>query len=234
MVTRIGLIILASDPTIEREWRAMVPAGIDFLVTRIPYDNCCTRDNLVAMSTYIEDSAHLILPGQTLDAIAYGCTSASVAIGPDEVTRCVNRARPAVGVATPITAALKALGALRLHRIAVLAPYVQDTSDAVITCFTEHGIDVLNSRVLGLASDYEIAAVDEQTIIDCCADLDSPDIEAIFMSCTGLTASHLISTLEEKHQKPVLTSNQCLLWQSLRIAGSPTNQVSGYGCLFDY
>jgi len=229
---RIGLIVLSSDPTIEREWRAMVPADVDFLVSRIRYANSCTMENLQAMAKEIEVSASLILPGKRLDALAYACTSASVAIGPEGLEQLIGKIHPGVGVATPITGASEAIEHLNIRKIAVLAPYLQETSDNVIRYFSNSGLQVIDSIALGIGSDYEIAAVDEQTIVDACERLDGPNIEAIFLSCTGLTAGHLIERLEQRHGKPILTSNQCLLWQSLRIAGATTGDVKGYGRLF--
>jgi maleate isomerase len=229
---RIGLIILASDPTIEREWRAMVPADVDFLVSRVPYANACTTENLQAMAGGIEQSASLILPGISLDAIAYACTSASVAIGQEGLSRLLGNVHPGIGVATPITGAIQAIRHLNVSNIAILAPYLQDTSENVFQYFRNEGLNVISSKALNIASDYDIADVDEQTIIDACEELDGSEAEAIFLSCTGLTASHLIDELENRHAKPVLTSNQCLLWQCLKICGYPTEAVTGYGRLF--
>ncbi len=229
---RIGLVVLASDMTIEREWRAMVPPNVDFLVARITYANSCTTESLREMAAGIESTAALILPGISLDAVGYACTSATVAIGAHGVADSIGKAHPGVGVATPITAATEALKYLKVSKIAVLAPYLQDTSENVFQYFRDDGFEVVNSTALGIESDYDIAGVDEKTIMDACEKLDSPETEAIFLSCTALTAAHLIDKLERRHGKPVLCSNQCLLWQSLRIAGAPTNTVNGFGKIF--
>jgi len=81
-MTRIGLIALASDPTMEPEWRHLIPAETDFYVSRIGYANSCTPESLSAMSAGIAGAADLLLPNLALDAIAFGCTSATIA------TRC--------------------------------------------------------------------------------------------------------------------------------------------------
>ena len=46
----------------------------------IPFE--VNRETLAAMEGRIEEIARLILPGMPLDVIAYGCTSASMVIGP--------------------------------------------------------------------------------------------------------------------------------------------------------
>ena len=211
----------------------MLPLDVDFLVARILYANSCTTESLRDMANRIESTASLILPGITLDAVAYACTSATVAIGAEGIVDSIGKVHPGVGVATPITAATDAMRRLGASKIAVLAPYLEETSENVFRYFRDVGFDVVNSMALGIESDYDIAAVDVDTILAACEKLDGSDVEAIFLSCTGLTTVHLIDKLEQRHGKPVLTSNQCLLWQSLHIAGTPTNSVIGYGKIFD-
>ena len=78
---RIGLIALATDHTLERDL-ANICAGDDIgaYVTRVAFDNPMTRESLVAMGPRLTEAARLILPDEELDAVAYGCTSASVAM----------------------------------------------------------------------------------------------------------------------------------------------------------
>ena len=62
-------------------------------------------------------------------------------------------------------------------------------------------------------------------------DADTPDADGMFISCTGLHVDGLIEPLEHELGKPVLTSNQCGLWGSLRALGIP-DQLPGLGTLF--
>ena len=79
---RVGLIILATDHTSEPDFRRMVASErIGVYVARIPYKNPTTPENLRKMQPELAAGAALILPDETLDAICYSCTSASVVIG---------------------------------------------------------------------------------------------------------------------------------------------------------
>ena len=49
---------------------------------RIKNDVKVTRETLAAMEGKIADTAGMILPGMPLDVLAFGCTSASMVIGP--------------------------------------------------------------------------------------------------------------------------------------------------------
>lgn len=92
MAYRIGLGALATDHTTEVDFaRILSPRGIGVYVNRIPYANPIT---LAAMEPYLTDGAGLILPGEALDAVVYGCTSASVVIGDAAVRAAIHRGKP--------------------------------------------------------------------------------------------------------------------------------------------
>ena len=79
---RIGLVGLASDHTVEYEFRQVVTMpGVAVYQTRIPNSPDITTDSLRAMETDIANQAAVILPGVELDVLAYGCTSASIVLG---------------------------------------------------------------------------------------------------------------------------------------------------------
>ena len=55
----------------------------------------------------------------------------------------------------------------------------------------------------------------------------------MFISCTGLHVDSIIDSLEQELGKPVLTSNQCGLWGSLRAIGVK-DFIPGLGQLFRF
>ena len=80
---RIGLMVLATDFTIEHEWRAIMTGlkGVALYESRILNDAQITPETLRAMEPRIAAATDVILPGSPIDVVAYGCTSASMAIG---------------------------------------------------------------------------------------------------------------------------------------------------------
>ena len=95
MAQRIGLVALATDHTTEVDFaRILSPRGIGVYVNRIPYANPVTPDTLAAMEPDLADGAGLILPGEALDAVVYGCTAASVVIGDAAVRAAIHRGKP--------------------------------------------------------------------------------------------------------------------------------------------
>ena len=143
----IGVIVLASDQTIEHEFRQLLDLpGVAFYESRIYCDNIVTPESLSAMEPKIGPSAALILPGMPLDVVSFGCTSASMIIGESRVFERIQRVRPGAKCTTPITAAFAAFDALGAKRIAILTPYRDDVNQRVRQYIEARGYDV---RALG-------------------------------------------------------------------------------------
>src|SRR5512134_3558327 len=101
--------------------RAMVQGeDVAFYATRLANRNPTTLENLRAMAAGLGEAAAVILPGERLDAIAFACTSAVVALGADAVLGRLAARRPGVPCTTPMTAALAAFDRLGVRRIALL------------------------------------------------------------------------------------------------------------------
>ena len=122
----IGLVVLATDHTIEHEWRRLLTQdGVAFYESRVLNSPDITPERLAEMEERIAPAVALIRPGERIDVVAFGCTSASMVIGEDHVFACIHEARPGVACTTPITAALAALSALGVQRAGLLTPYVR-------------------------------------------------------------------------------------------------------------
>lgn len=75
---RVGLIALASDFMIERDFINVIKdRDIDFFVNRIECYNPLTKENLIKMSNKVTEVTKDILPDQDIDCVVYGCTSCS-------------------------------------------------------------------------------------------------------------------------------------------------------------
>jgi maleate isomerase len=79
----------------------------------------------------------------------------------------------------------------------------------------------------------DMARVSDQTIINAAIALDSPDAEALFLSCTGLPAINVIAEIERRIGKPVVSSNQASAWAMSRLGGLPDHRPAEFGRLFE-
>ena len=70
---RVGLIALASDFMIERDFINVIKdRDIDFFVNRIECYNPLTKENLIKMSNKVTEVTKDILPDQDIDCVVYG------------------------------------------------------------------------------------------------------------------------------------------------------------------
>ena len=229
---KIGLITLSSDMVTERDFGLMTPPGgkVAYYTSRVPLAIPVTVDNLRLMGPDLADAASLILPTSKLDVIAYSCTSASVAIGPEEVAAQIGKGRSGVAVVTPISAAIAAFETCNVQRISLLTPYTEEVTTSMARFIEQQGIDVLNLAHFDLIDDQDMARLSPESIHDAAAGIVHRDAEAVFVSCTGVRTAETIQRLEQTLSRPVFCSNQCMFWQSLRLSGYD-KPVAGFGQL---
>lgn len=231
---RIGLIVLASDFTIEHEWRRIfdtVP-GAAIYHSRIYNDNQITPETLRAMEPRIRDCADVFLPGAKMDVIAYGCTSASMAIGEERVFERIREARPGVACTTPITAAFAAFKAFKANRIGVLTPYRADVNRIVADYIRGRGFEVPVFGSFNEESDAVVASISPASIRAGVQRLaDEGGIDAVFVSCTSVRLAEAAAEIEAEVGLPVTSSNHAMAWHALRLAGID-DQLPEFGRLF--
>ena len=229
--SRIGLVALSTDFSIEKDFNSIfLNLPIDLFVNRLPFYNPLTDKNLIKMTEKLTEVTENILPNQTLDTVAYGCTSGTIAAGVDEITNKIQSAKPNCKVTTPITSAVNALKHLNLKKISVFTPYPQAINEKVINYFKNEGFDIQSFASFNLESDLDIGKIDPKYLLEVLTKMDTVDAEALFISCTALPAFEIIQELENKIKKIVLSSNQTLIWDSIRSVGY-NSSIEGYGKL---
>lgn len=230
---RIGVVVLASDYTIEHEFRALLrQPGVDFYHARIRNSPQITPETLAAMGPLLTETTDL-LPAEGLDVVAYGCTSASMVLGPEAVEERVLAARPGVKVTNPITAAMAAFDALGAKRIAVLTPYRRDVNEIVARFITGRGYEVPVFGSFNEELDPVVARIDADSLRAAVRSLtEGREVDAVFVSCTSVRLAAAVVGIEAECGVPVTSSNHALAWHCLRLAGV-TEPESGLGRLFE-
>ena len=229
---RIGLITLASDFRIEKDFNNIIYGKeIDLFSNRIHCYNPLTNETLKKMADDITDVAKEILPDQKLDCVAYGCTSGTIAAGYNSIFDKVNLAKPNTKVTTPITSAIKALKKLNINKISIFTPYTDKINQSVAEYFKKENIEVVSLTYFDIASDLDIGKVDPDYLFEVLSKIDLSTSDALFVSCTALPVLSLIDKLEKKLGKVVLSSNQTLIWDTLKEINYNKN-IDGFGQLF--
>jgi maleate isomerase len=230
----IGLIVLATDQTIEHEFRRLLALpGVAFYESRILNDAAITAETLRRMEARITEAAKLILPGLPLDVMAFGCTSGAMVIGEGQVFERIREARPGIACTTPIGAAFAAFRALGARRVALLTPYREDVNQFMRAYIEERGVAVPVMGSFNEEDDRKAARIDGLSIREAVLELGrSPGVDGVFVSCTSLRLVDAVSEIERELGKPVTSSNHAMAWHCLRLAGIEDRQA-GFGRLFE-
>ena len=230
---RIGLITLASDFRIEKDFNDIIYGkNIDLFSNRINCYNPLTNETLKKMANDIPEVTKNILPDQKLDCVAYGCTSGTIAAGYQSIYEKVNIAKPNTKVTTTITSVINALKALKINKVSIFTPYTDEINQSVINYFKNEKVEISELSYFDIASDLDIGKVDPQYLFDVLVDQDLSNSDALFVSCTALPVLSIIDEIEKKLGKVILSSNQTLIWDTLKQVDNQ-NKISGYGVLFN-
>ena len=230
---KIGLLVLSTDQTIEGDFNKIFKnLPLDIFINRIHNQNPLTKENLLRMQSDLESATNKILPDEKINTIAYGCTSGTIAIGEEKVKEKILLAKPGCYVTTPITSAIKAFKKMNIENIALFTPYPEQINKTILEYFTQKNIKVSSFTSLNLNLDSEFANVDPNYILEISSKLISKEADALFISCTALPVLNILKELENKIQKPVLSSNQTLIWDAIRSTGY-NSPIKGYGKLLE-
>ena len=230
---RIGLIVLATDHTIEHEWRQiMAIPGVAYYESRIFNSSAITPETLAAMERDLTEATAVIRPGQPMDVIAYGCTSGAMVIGEDKVAARIREARPGIAVTNPIGAAIAGVKALGCRRIALLTPYIDRINRMMRDYIQARDLSVPAMGSFNHEEDNEVARIDGASVRAAALEIGRHrDVDGIFVACTSLRVAALVEDLEAELGKPVTSSNHAMAWHALRLARI-SEPLAGRGRLF--
>ena len=117
--------------------------------------------------------------------------------------------------------ALKPVEELHLHPAAHVLHYASTCFEGLKAYRREDG------SLYVFRLDRHVARLQRSTEFLC---LPTPDAEAVFVSCGALRSVEVIDEIEAVVDKPVVTSNQAMLWHCLRLAGID-DRLDGMGRL---
>lgn len=234
---KIGMVVLSSDYTVDHEFRQVfgeqsIADSIGIFQTRVENSPEVTPQTLAAMEQKIPIALKTILPGETLDVVAYCCTSASTVLGEQTVFDRIAEVQPQAKATTPITAAFAAFKAFSAKRIAVLTPYRRDVNQVLRQYIVDAGFEVPVFGSFNQELDPLVARIDIPSLEKAIDRLVSDaSVDAVFVSCTSIRMLEAVKSIEDKIGLPVTTSNHAMAWHCLRLAGSDT-QLPLLGSLF--
>ncbi len=231
-MARIGLIIPSSNRMVEQEMVRHVPPGITTHVTRLRMtgDHRVTLDALIPQ---VEQAAGLLTDARC-DVVVFHCTANSTsegALGEAKLLTALLHAG-APHVTTTATAIRHALDVLDARRLVLLTPYSAHVTAEEAGFLREAGYDVVHARGFAMAGSDEYCATPPQFWRDRALEAARPDADAYFLSCANISVFPVIEEIEQKLDRPVVTSNQAVIWEALSLLNL-SDRRNCRGRLFD-
>lgn len=235
---RLGVLVPFTNSNLEQDLNLLTLAGVSTHVTRMggySADEIPDETQMSEMGNASIDPCLDLLAGVKPDVVLYGCTSATLTNGSAFDRDLARKIRESSGAAcvTAAGALGNAIKALGVKNIAFASPYVPAINDDAIAFLESNDIStvsradvdgILDNEGQGDLTPVEVAALARRA--------DSLDAEAIVLSCTDMRSVEVIAELERDLGKPVLTSNQAMIFQAAQILGKKTGP-NGYGVLFN-
>jgi maleate isomerase len=168
------------------------------------------------------------------DVVAFHCTSNSTSEGTDGEAKLLGALRNAgAPQATTTASAIRhAFDVLGARRIVLLTPYSAHTTDEEAGFLREAGYEVLYARGFALNGSDEYCATPPQFWRDRTIEAARPDADAYLISCANISVFPVIDEIEQKLGRPVVTSNQVVIWHALSLLGI-ADRRNCCGRLFD-
>ena len=233
---RIGLLVPYTNSNLEPDFAMMKPDGASIHVARMGgYDEDEIPDagQMQALGASDLDTPLSLLSGVKPDVMVYGCTSATLAHGREFDRALSERIAQQTGAYTVTAAgalvyALKALGG---EAIGFASPYVSEINDLAIGFLAEHGVTTVARADIGveLSNDGQ-GALTPRDVFDLGMRADTPDAQVLVLSCTDMRCVETLDALEERLGKPVICSNQAMMFQVMRLLDMP-DKLDGFGRL---
>jgi maleate cis-trans isomerase len=215
-LARIGLIIPSSNRLTEPQLRHFAPPELGIHVTRLQMTGKWNRP-LSQLTEDIERAASALADAK-VDIVVFHCTGHAMEAGPEADARTRERIARATGIEAMSTASAigDAIAALGVKRLILMTPYEQDVNDHEIDYLRQIGVAVVHDVALALPGSDDYLAQPPERWVQLAAEHARADADGYFLSCTNTTQIEAIAPIERRLGKPVVNSNQAVLWACLK------------------
>ncbi len=224
---RIGVLLPPDNAVLEYETNRLPLPGISFHVARLFSRKLeeLPEESLKHIPSLQECGVNFIL---------YACAASSFMFGAGANAKLEQeiRARSGLGAATATGALVQSVKALGIRRVALATPYWKELDDKLLAYFAEGEVRVVKIESMRLDT---WQAMNNQTpagVYPLVRRADHPDAESILILSTNLPTLSIIQSLEDDLKKPVISTNQAMIWAALR--GLKIREpISGLGRLLE-
>ncbi len=235
---KIGVLVPYTNTNLEPDMMSMCPVGATVHFARLggyDIDAIPGADQMAGLGASDLSEALRLIEGVRPAAVLYGCTSATLTHGPDfdrdlaARIKCSSNANPHTAAGS-LVAALRALGA---RRVGFASPYVGEVNDLAVIFLATEGIEVAKRADIGRdLGNYGQGELAPDKVFELAIRADAAELDALVLSCTDMRSVEIIERLEAEIGKPVVTSNQSMMFCAMQALGlAPEGRQPGQ--LFD-
>lgn len=229
--SKVGLIVPSNNTLIEKEIRSiLLSEGIILHVIKIPSLGYGS-ESVVKKIKNAESAVHTLI-SNNIDLIFYCCLSSTLMKykhwrnffeRSSELAKCP--------IITAFDATVIGLKKLNLSNILLVSPYPKDVHEILLKTFASVGIKVAMDINNPIENIEKISKVNPSSVYKSIVkSLISKAIEGICIVSTDLPTLSIIHALETDLGKPVVTTNQAILYIALKKIVTRFNHIN-YGSL---
>lgn len=217
---RIGLMIPYDNAVIEPEFARTLPCGVSAHVVRSTKTD---RKELAEESLGFAPSMKHLRANIAL----YACGASSFMQGRAWHNTFLAQFQAAAGIPseTATSAMVKLIAHRKVRRIALVTPYPKWLLDPLAKFIDDSGFEVANIVGLGLEPP-DINALGPEHSYRFAKEADVAQAEGVFIVATNFRTLEILSLLEQDLRKPVMSSNQALMWIAKKMLGLPQRDAA--------
>lgn len=214
---RVGLIIPSSNRMVEQEMVHHYPDGVVVHVNRLRMTGA-QKTPLDKLMPRLHEAAAALVDAKC-EVVTFHCTANSTDEGTDGEARILAALKEAGAekASSTATAVRRALDRLAARRIVLVTPYSQVVTDHEAEFFAELGVEVLTAKGHDLPGSDAYCAASPSFWRDKAIEARQARADLYFLSCANISAFKVIDELEARMERPVISSNQVVVWD--QIAG---------------
>jgi len=224
---RIGVLVPFTNCNLEPDMNLMCPAGCTMHFARLDgydVDEIPGSEQMAGLGASDLTEPLRLIVGVRPKAVLYGCTSATLTHGPVFDRDLAAKIEKAAGAIT-LTAAgalVTAIEALGVTQVGFSSPYLGEINDRAIAFLAEAGIETMARADIGRPlGNYGQGELTPDEVFELALRADRAEVGAIVLSCTDMRAVEAVERIEAATGKPVVTSNQAMIFAVCRTLRLP-------------
>lgn len=235
---KIGVLVPFTNTNLEPDLTSLCPDGATLHFQRLggyDVDEIPGSAQMARLGASDISNDLRMISGVRPAAILYGCTSATLTHGcafDRDLAAEIEASSGAVSItaAGALEHAIRTIGATK---IGFASPYLGEVNDQAVAFLQSGGISTVNVADIGRAlGNYGQGELTPDEVFALARRADHPEAQAIVLSCTDMRSVEVISRLETALGKPVITSNQAMVFQLVQALKLPVGPQMP-GALFD-